>query len=94
MERLAEVMKKRAKTIGKGKDLVCETTRVLQETCDTVLKKRTKMGKRKGVYWWMDKIANKRKELAIEKGIKYKHKKKELKIMIQTSKEKAWKSVR
>ena len=45
MERLAEVMKKRAKTIGKGKDLVCETTRVLHETCDTVLKKEDEHGK-------------------------------------------------
>ena len=38
MERLAEVMKERAKMIDKGKDLVCETMRVLEETCNSVLK--------------------------------------------------------
>ena len=48
MEKLAEVMKERVKTIDKGKSLVCETTRVLEETCDRVLKKRRCMGKRKG----------------------------------------------
>ncbi len=40
MERLAEVMKKRVKTIDTGKDLVRETKRVLQETCDRILKKK------------------------------------------------------
>ncbi|KAJ3661618.1 hypothetical protein Zmor_006006 [Zophobas morio] len=61
MERLAEVMKEKVKTMDKCKDLVCETKRVLEETCDRVSKKKGCMGKRKGVYWWTEEIADKRK---------------------------------
>ncbi|KAJ3640617.1 hypothetical protein Zmor_027169 [Zophobas morio] len=112
MERLAEVMKERVKTMDERKDLVCETKRVLEETCDRVLKKKGCMGKRKGVYWWTNEIAEKRREclrkrrewtrcqkkrgnmeVIAEKGKEYKQKKKELKIMINGSKEKAWKKV-
>ncbi|KAJ3639073.1 hypothetical protein Zmor_004372 [Zophobas morio] len=112
MERLAEVMKERVKTMDERKDLVYETKRVLEETCDRVLKKKGRMGKRKGVYWWTDEIAEKRREclrkrrkwmrcykkggnteIIMEKWKEYKQTKKELKIMINRSKENAWKRV-
>ena len=62
METLAEVMKERVKTIDNGKELICETMRVLEETCDRVHTKRTSMEKKKGVYCCTDEIANKRNE--------------------------------